>query len=78
MVKIRKKDVEKNKISYYYMGDGETSEGVVSFYPLEDKFVVEKPSEAKYDAIYAQRASYAIYSFYQKDEFPEAFTVRCG
>lgn len=78
MVKIRKKDVEKNKISYYYIGDGETSEGIVAFYPLEEKFVIEKPSGTKYDGIYAQQASYAIFAFYKDKKYPEEYTVRCG
>ena len=78
MVKIRKKDVEKNKISYYYVGDGETSEGVVAFYPIEEKFVVEKLTGSRYDHIYTNQAFYAIYGFYQKNEYPETYTVRCG
>ena len=75
MIKMVKKDVGKDKISYYYQPDGEGEPGVVSYYPKEKRKVVEKLCGGYNYSMDRNHAFMALEVFVQRNEYPNEYQV---
>ena len=75
MIKMVKKDVGKDKISYYYQPNGEGEPGVVSYYPRENREVVEKPCAGVNYSVDRYHAFMALETFVQNGEYPDEYQV---
>ena len=72
MVIIRKKEVTKDKVSYYYQIEGEGDWGILTFFPKKELLRIEKFAESEYELEnYSGHAFTAIMQFYDNDEYPE-------
>ena len=72
MVIIRKKEVTKDKVSYYYQIEGEGDWGILAYFPKKGLLRIEKFAESEYELEnYSHHAFTAIMKFYDNDEYPE-------
>ncbi|MBE5731447.1 MAG: hypothetical protein E7353_00300 [Clostridiales bacterium] len=80
MVILRKKEVTKNSISYYYKLYDHLKEGVLIYYPKQGTYEVEILAEED-DLDYPKYRDYAIYKieqYYLKNNYPEEDLVAWG
>ncbi len=80
MVILKKIKVDENVITYSYSPEGGLKTGILSYYPKEDKCVVEKESGYKYEALGMHRghAFNKIKLMYKENKFPEEVLVAWG
>ncbi len=80
MVILKKIKVEENKITYSYSPEGGKKIGILSYYPKEDKCVVEKESGYIYEDLGMHRghAFNKMKLMYKEKEFPEEVVVAWG
>ena len=72
MVIIRKKEVTKDKVSYYYQIEGKGDWGILTLLPKQGIDRVEKFAESEYELDnYRNHAFSVMEKFYENNEYPE-------
>lgn len=78
MIFLRKKEITKNNISYYYKLGKKLKEGVLKYLPKEDVCRVESFAEEDEDEnfeFYRTPAFCAIMRFYRNNDYPDEKTI---
>ena len=76
MVKLRKKEITKDKISYYYQIEGKGRWGTVAYFPKIGILRVEDFAKSEDEVEnYYNHAFSALMKFYRSGEYPDEKTV---
>lgn len=79
MVYLKKKEVTKDKVTYYYQPEKKGEFGIITFTPTgKEIFIVEKVAESSGYYSYLLHAYTQLYEFYQSDNYPEEKLVKWG
>lgn len=72
MVLLKKKEITKDKISYYYQIEGEGHWGTLAYFPATDKLRVEDFAQDGAELEnYRNHAFSAMMRFYRENDYPD-------
>ena len=80
MLLLKKKEITKNKVSYYYQPEFKGEMGIVSYLIPERKFVAEKVAQfdTEYVSVFRRHALEHILKFIHTNDYPEEKKVYWG
>ena len=81
MLYLKKKEIAKNKITYFYQPEKKGEFGIITLDADKDLLIIEKLAESDYDYpvnSYKVHAYNALTHFYENNEYPEEKTIKWG
>ena len=81
MLYLKKKEITKNRVKYYYQPNKKGKFGILSYDPKNDLLIIEELAEGDYDQpinSYKMHAYNQLCRFYENNEYPEEKTIKWG
>ena len=81
MLYLKRKEITKNKVTYYYQPEKKGMFGIISFDKKNDLLIIEELAEGDFDTpinSYKVQAYNQLSKFYENNEYPEEKLIKGG